>query len=544
MKETCGVRSDIFLITVLCALAFWVALVPINSDDFWWHLKAGEQILNSGSIPAEDLYTYTAGHDDPDYPGRVRFILTQYWLSQVIYALVVKYAGFKGILALRGALFLALMLLVAVLVRLQSGRVRLPALALFVLTTKVAVEDSDRPHLFIFLFAFLVIFLIERAVAKDEQRSIFVLVPATVIASNMHGGFVIGVGFIGVYFVCSFFEGRLKPFRKPLLALLIMSFISSYLNPNHWQAYIGSLASFSSMPAIATIMEFGSPFSILQHVFRQPSWISYWALTVLSIPAAVSCFRNGKYSQALLLAATGAAALNSMRFIFFFAPIAAFLGSIFLADRFRHAPKAGRTADILFAALCLMAVLGDSRGNVFRTREIFRQGLFPAAAAAFMAAEDLPPQVFNYVRFGGYLERQLWPKYRFFIDGRMLVNRTMDEYYNIMGFTEKGVAALQKRGISTIITPAVSELTGEIVPLVRGLYKDPEWSLAYNDGQALIFTRKGMFSKELPKYKVYSEVISEVKLWGPSRKWTAGFDQSLAEARAEMLKTMPAQYGQ
>src|SRR5262245_4210293 len=44
------------------ALLLWTCLClcfPLYDTDFWWHLKTGEWILQEGTVPQVDLYTFT-----------------------------------------------------------------------------------------------------------------------------------------------------------------------------------------------------------------------------------------------------------------------------------------------------------------------------------------------------------------------------------------------------------------------------------------------------------------------------------------------------
>ena len=48
--HTTGMLALVFL--VLTMAAFVTALVPINSNDIWWHLKTGDYIRATGALPA------------------------------------------------------------------------------------------------------------------------------------------------------------------------------------------------------------------------------------------------------------------------------------------------------------------------------------------------------------------------------------------------------------------------------------------------------------------------------------------------------------
>ncbi|HVV48955.1 MAG TPA: hypothetical protein VHO06_04795 [Polyangia bacterium] len=43
----------------LPALAFLLGCTPLADFDVWWHLRAGQLILERGAVPRLDLFTYT-----------------------------------------------------------------------------------------------------------------------------------------------------------------------------------------------------------------------------------------------------------------------------------------------------------------------------------------------------------------------------------------------------------------------------------------------------------------------------------------------------
>ena len=60
-RESSGLLIfDAFLIAGFLTLAFILGLFPLKDTDFWWHLRTGDLIRQSGRIPTHDLYTYTS----------------------------------------------------------------------------------------------------------------------------------------------------------------------------------------------------------------------------------------------------------------------------------------------------------------------------------------------------------------------------------------------------------------------------------------------------------------------------------------------------
>jgi hypothetical protein len=81
-----------FLAVALPALGALIATLP--SVDLTYHLRAGSEILETGSIPTSDTWTYTVFGSH---------WIDQQWLAQIILAVTFKLAGWTGLAVLRAA---------------------------------------------------------------------------------------------------------------------------------------------------------------------------------------------------------------------------------------------------------------------------------------------------------------------------------------------------------------------------------------------------------------------------------------------------------
>src|SRR5450755_1437748 len=90
--------TDIFF---LCAIAWmfmaaeggWQAL--LRDGDTGLHLRVGDLILDTGSIPTHDPFSFSK-------PGGVWF--AHEWLTSIVYALLVRAAGLKALVLLTGVI--------------------------------------------------------------------------------------------------------------------------------------------------------------------------------------------------------------------------------------------------------------------------------------------------------------------------------------------------------------------------------------------------------------------------------------------------------
>jgi tetratricopeptide (TPR) repeat protein len=113
---------------------------------------------------------------------------------------------------------------------------------------------------------------------------------------------------------------------------------------------------------------------------------------------------------------------------------------------------------------------------------------FSFAAADFLRKYPIPGKMFNFFDIGGFLDWQLYPKALTFIDGRTY-NREVFREHQIVTMALPGwEEILRKYGITYIVLKSVDS-SGQVLPIVPALSRDPGWSLVFADGLFVIFVR-------------------------------------------------------
>ncbi len=179
----------------LAAYAATAAVTPLANNDIWIHLTTGGLILDEGSVPKVDRYSFTAEGN--------RYVAHE-WLAAVLYALAERAGGVTGVI-LSAKLVPALATLgffVAALA--ATGAPRAIALPLCVLTLTIARHRvTARPELIAFALLCLTLWLLlrDRAAAREGRRSRAVgwLVVVEAVWANFHGSFPIGVLLVLVF---------------------------------------------------------------------------------------------------------------------------------------------------------------------------------------------------------------------------------------------------------------------------------------------------------------------------------------------------------
>lgn len=187
------------LIAWITLLGVFAMAARLSMDtDTWWHLRAGEWILEQRAIPQVDPFSYTRLGERWQYPG---------WLAEVPMALIYRRLGPGGL-----NLWTAAMVTLAFvcLWRTLSGGAFLRALITILAAAVSGVYWAARPYLVTFLLAAIFLSLLENyhwRRSPQAGRRLAWLPVLMVIWANSHGGFIVGFILYGVYWLAESWQG-------------------------------------------------------------------------------------------------------------------------------------------------------------------------------------------------------------------------------------------------------------------------------------------------------------------------------------------------
>lgn len=182
---------------VLPAAIFCIAILrPVQPNDFWWHIRTGQIILDTGQIPTIDTFSFTRSGET---------WINQSWLMQVILYYIYSHSGISRNSGLAMILIFHSLLLTGgyTLVLNQVGRrwgVRVGVLATALGAAIGIMNWAVRPQIASFLFFGLLIYLIEEHRA-GRTRKLWWSIPLFALWVNSHGGFIFGLGALGLYVI-------------------------------------------------------------------------------------------------------------------------------------------------------------------------------------------------------------------------------------------------------------------------------------------------------------------------------------------------------
>lgn len=583
--------SKLILLAVVFIFIFGIFSVKGWDPDFWWHLKTGEYIVQTGTIPTTDPFSYTSLPKDPIHPEskRIKFILTQYWLAQVFFYWVYHLFGFQGIEYMRTFVLTLLLFIVYKAVR-KEGLGLYLSIALIVPAVLILHRGftGERPQLFSFLLSFLLIYLLEgfrKSVSLNDTRTsgdrqspgilngsqespklkarsgLVYLLPIPFIVllwANLHGGFILGIVIIFIYLFSETVKYLTKRFGRPLplssLKLLIavgtISALVSLINPNSYNV-ISVLVELEQSLYKDAIIETSSPIRLLNSGFYNISDPIFFSSAVLLFLYVVLFFVNRRkldLTDVLILLSLTSMSMSAVRYIPFFAPVATLMIARYgvtaipkfpMKDRFAGLRRKAEVLLPLVLSAVLVVVL--VQGNVFQSRK--EKKTYPEGAVRFLKEHKIYGNMFNPYNWGGYLIWALYPDYKVFIDGRGLIEQVFLEYGSIMDASRRNFegipiwkAYINTYGVDFILTYSVDPFSGELVPLIPAMLSDPEWHLVYMDNNSLIFLKDDPANGEMirqfemPKEWLWNEVITEAVSKSRYLRNSAGFYITIGDA--------------
>jgi len=374
----------------------------IAPHDFWWHVRTGEIIAQTGSVPTLDSFSFTRA-------GEVW--VNQSWLMQL--ALYGAFASGGAALVLflhASAIAGGYTLLLGALQR--SCGLRSGTAAGLVAAALGIVNWTVRPQSISFLLFGILIALIELH-RRGRERALWACVPLFALWVNAHGAFVFGLLALGSYVIGELalwlWSGRPaagQPRALELAGAGLASLAVLVLNPEGPLGMLEYVLGFVRGSPTTRIIEEFQPLEL-----RTPQGVVFFGAWLLLGALLARDRARPALDQILALGVFGALALLFYRcspwFGFVYAPVLARQ----LAPRFDAGPvRTGRARAIpaAYLALALLAVVSTLpwlRGSLGPDRPLLRADTPVAAMQALCTSAADSARVYTELHFASY---QTW----------------------------------------------------------------------------------------------------------------------------------------
>jgi hypothetical protein len=285
-----GVTADQVVGLLIALVGLLIGLGSLHDNSFMTHLATGRLILDQGSVPSADPYSFTAF-------GEAWTV--QSWGASVIFAGVEELGGYLGIRVLVGLCAAGVAWLTWRLTNATDSLVARLAIVMPVVAigSKLWVE---RPLIFSLLLLLAVLFALE---GRLDARLMVLVMWAWV---NIHGSFPVGLLAIGAYGL-----GRLLDRQRPTVELRV----------GMWAA-LGTLLGGLLSPVGPKLLVF--PFELLRRPeafarvveWQSPAWDRPWQVffaVQLAIAVGLILLRGRRWRNVVPVALFAAMSFQSSR---------------------------------------------------------------------------------------------------------------------------------------------------------------------------------------------------------------------------------------
>jgi hypothetical protein len=479
-------------------------LFPLPLLDFWWHLKMGQVILDRGSIPRFDIFSFTA-------TGKV-FII-QNWLGEILFDLIYKAGGFPLLVFVNATLLACMLIPIFYLCRRVSSQFWGSIFSTCVVA--LCMPCNMRPQVFSYVL-FAVFYELLESYRSGHRNWIWAMPFLMILWVNLHGAFVLGVALIAVILCCegmrSFWNASQPDALNSrqlvrLIIVCILCALATLANPEKLGVYSYIHTVMNDPSSRQFVVEWQPP--IINSIQGIVQFYFPFFLTTLVL---ISSERRPSLTEMALYAGFSAFGLTATRnavwFLIVAAPILArHLPSAKWASAFsrhgtrmqsdstscrNHAQGRGENRSLNFAIASLAFIVLNVQ-SPWVQQSLHHGSLIdsktPVGAMDYIERESLNGNIFHPQEYGDYLIWRLWPRQRSFFDGRVhLFGESLVRAYQQIYRDSHGEELLRDYNIRFLLLSKTEEKP-EDKKMIDRVRSSGNWALLYEDEISVLFEK-------------------------------------------------------
>lgn len=455
----------------LLPVAFYLSVTP---HDYWWYVRIGQDVLQTGSIPVMDTFSYT-------HAGRPIFY--QPWLSAVIFWSVHSLGGAPLTFLLKGLSIGAAYAMIWMLVRELGSGPRTATLLVILMGLSSSMNWSMRPQILAYPLFAAVLWILWRW-QRGDPRSLWGIPILCLLWANLHGSFILA--FILMASALLFGTGD----RKQLLIWSGLALLGTFVNPRGalvWQ-FVSDMLRSPSDQLFAT--EWRPPINAGWQMNIFFGWL------LLFVPLAVSSPRRLSRLEWIWFLGFGWLALTGLRYVIWFMFIMTVLSGGLLTELLRPYTRQGENRSsnpvfnfvlggvLLFLPLMMLPGLRESWWA--DAPPAYHEATTPIAATDWLRAHpDLEGPLFAEYTFSSYLTFAL-PSRLVWIDNRFNAYppEHWEKYQSISSAASGWDDLLAQDRVNLLMLSRHTQPA-----LIEAVGNSGAWCEQYRDEDVVIFTR-------------------------------------------------------
>ncbi|KWT87803.1 tetratricopeptide repeat protein [Candidatus Magnetominusculus xianensis] len=476
------VYTAAFLLYVVFALS---SQPIVNGDtDLWYHLNGGRFITAHGEIPDASFFSFLTPP---------RHWVNYYWLFQLLCYKIYDTLGSAGLIALRSLLFILITVTLWGLFRARLGGVTPLFVLLFTIYIMLLLPRCllSRPHVFSYLFITVFVYIYEIRPGRS-----YILGVIALLWVNLHGVEYPVMLLISGAYMAEVYVRRLRrktPFTKEELIILVSSaacIVVVYLTPHG--ATLINVPFIDTRYASVYINELRA--GELLGFNLSDKGISYASIfnvtAVLTLICIITALRNKKLRLSHIVMLLGAIVIltKGARFRTEFALLVVPVIVNGLPLNNAKSGTSGFPAALRYIAVAALLSLPFIHNTIkespVRTREL------PHGVVSFLKhVKHMPDNgtLMNHPNSGGYLQWELYPRYKIAMDMEVPFLFSDFDFYNLhMSYQDEVVfRKFTERYRPSYITVPIQFATFKGI-----ISKFPEYKPVFFDDTEVLYTRQ------------------------------------------------------
>ena len=474
-----------------------------------WHIRTGQLILQTGAVPRVDPFSATMG-------GHAWYAWE--WFYDAVVGWLERIAGLNAVVFANAFVIAATFALVfRRMIARSTGMIVAVALVLLAVFAS-SIHFLARPHVVSWLLT-LAFFEILREFELDGRAARLLWLPTIMLVwVNVHGGFLVGLALIGLFFVAAIPQaifGGNRELRavgvrrmKALAVVTAACGVVTFANPYGYRLHDHIYRYLTDRFLMDHIDEFLSPnfhgaaqkcFALLilitivaVAISRRKICVSEMLVTAFAVYSGLYAARNIPVASILLVLIVGprlSAAIRSAsdegklsadggRLL---ARFAGFEGRMSAQESVLRGHWLAVASVLVGVWICLH---GGRLGATQVMNASFDAKRFPVQAVEWLKRQPPRGPVFCTDSWGGYLIYRAYPSLKAVVDDRhdMYGAEYFKQYLKIIRVEPGWDAALSETRADWLLLPVQSSAA----TLLREV---PNWSVAYSDETAVVFER-------------------------------------------------------
>lgn len=549
----------IFFLSISCLF-----FNKVFTSDYGIHLSIGKQIVETRKIPDKEFLVYPALGDPTNFE-EVGF--------QIILYLVYRLVGTDGVSVFVWLIAAVAFLFLYKSLRAREINPYIALFTLLIFAVPFRLRLQPRPEIFSYLFCSFLIYACSLFYYQENRKIIYSIPFVFLLWANIHPSTLAGLGIVGAFGTQSLiiaYRGRndravIKNFLWIPLGIFLLSFLATLMSKHGLDSVITPVRLVTSGTITQNISEMVSLKNTAY--YRYFKYLAGLAAASALLGLVSLRIRIHDVLMAFYGLRVGLQVARAMAFSAIFTiPLVAFSvdgaikklgeyrdrksernpaegsqkgaekgkGKITRKNRSKKGEKMeGASMDPavsgskVFAGVALLLLwcffIAASGGGAFFIHrgmgDQLQQGIgltehkFSLQSAEFLRNLDIKGNMFNFFDLGGFIDWQLSPEKRAFIDGRG--GEQFTEHQLVTGASEEIDDIFEKYDITYVVTKA-ADSSGTILPLIKYLSESPRWELVFADGLSVIFMKNIPENKEIiekyriPKTKIFQHITEEL----------------------------------